>query len=137
MTQDKFTTKIVKKYLVKTGNLITKATTDEFGDVTVRVVSVCVSDKWNYHYQQHARLINVEVTMKKSGYRFSEDRIPTKCGWNTSSRMRFFKYRKYRAEILANNIFRNMNMELFFKMASIPHELHSDFIGKITYKYID
>jgi hypothetical protein len=97
-----------------------------------------MTDKWNYHTQSYARVINFEVTAKKVGGRYSENRIPMKNWWNNSDRLRFFKARKYMTTMDLNRMISKTNIPLFFKMASITGQAFSDeLVGKVTFKYID
>ena len=137
MTNDKFATKIVKKFCKKQDALTMKATWTNFGEVTVRIVSVGKTGNWDWRAQDYFRAINVEITMKKTGERFSEDRIPCQHSWYSRSRMRFFKNRKYYAEDYVSDMLNNTQLPLFFKMASIPFNTGSDLVGNITYKFID
>jgi hypothetical protein len=111
---------------------------DGLGDCSVRFVSVSETDKWNYKTQSYARVINFEVTAKKEGGRYSENRIPTKNWFNNAGRLRFFKNRKYITTMELNRMISKTNIPLFFKMAQIPCQAFNDeLVGKVTFKYID
>lgn len=137
MTNDKFATKIVKKFCKKQGILTMKDTWSYFGDVTVRIISVGRTDNWDYRAQDFSRAINVEITMKKEGVRFSENNIPSNNSWSARNRMRFFKNRKYYAQENITDLLKRTELPLFFRMATIPFITGSDFVGNITYKFID
>lgn len=136
--QDKQSTKILKKFLTKIESLTFQDNWNGFGDVTIRIVSVGESDKWNWNENSYSRVLNIEVTAKKNGYHFSENKIPHKYSWG-STRMSFFKKRKSHAEWCFNKMIVNTNIPLFFKMASIPGPRYNgnEYLGKVTFKYID
>ena len=138
ITADKKSTKVVKKYLQKTNSLILKDTWNGFGEVSVRIVSVGETNQWNYIDQQWCRVLNIEVTAKKTGFHFSESRIPSPYSWG-QTQMSFFKKRKSHAEWCFNKMIAKTNIPLFFKLASIPGPRYNDneFMGKVTFKYID
>lgn len=138
ITADKKSTKVVKKYLQKTNSLTFQDKWNGFGDVTIRIVSVGETDKWSYTDQQWCRVLNIEVTAKKTGFHFSENRIPSEYAWG-QSRMSFFKKRKSHAEWCFNKMIVNTKIPLFFKMASItgPRYNGNEFMGNVTFKYID
>ena len=48
ITADKKSTKVVKKFLQKTNSLTFKDTWNGFGEVSIRIVSVGETNKWNY-----------------------------------------------------------------------------------------
>jgi hypothetical protein len=138
ITQDKLSTKLVKKYLQKTNSLTFQDNWNGFGDVTIRIVSVGETDKWNYIDQQWSRVLNIEVTSKKKGYHFSEERIPSEYSWS-QSRMSFFKKRKSHAEWNFNKMIVNTIIPTFFKAACItgPRYNNNEYMGNVTFKYID
>ena len=136
MTNDKFATKIVKRFCKDNGILITNHTWNGLGDVTVRIISVAESDSWNYRIQSNYRVINFEITMKKTGFRFSEDRIPAKNWWSSSSRMRFFKNRKWQVGVYLDEMISKTRIMTLLDMATIPYE-KGQLVGNITYKFID
>jgi hypothetical protein len=137
ITQDKKSTKLVKKYLQKTNSLTFQDTWNGFGEVSVRIVSVGETDKWNYKEQQWCRVLNIEVTSKKTGHHFSENRIPSEYAWS-QTRMSFFKKRKAHAEWNFNKLIANTKIPMFFQMASIVGSIHNDnLMGNVTFKYID
>jgi hypothetical protein len=138
ITSDKESTKIVKKFLTKIGSLTFHDNWNGFGDVTIRIVSVGETDKWNWNENKYSRVLNIEITMKKKGERFSEDRIPTKHYWS-ETRISFYKRRKSNASVYFDRLICQTQIPLFFKMASIPGPRHltNDFMGNITFKYID
>jgi len=74
--------------------------------------------------------------MKKSGHRYSEDKIPTQYSWR-DSRQRFYKNRKYMAQMHINQMLTKTKIPLFFDMATIPRQIHGEMVGNVTYKYID
>ena len=135
---DKLSTKLVKKYLQKTNSLTFQDNWNGFGDVTIRFVSVGETDKWNYIDQQWSRVLNIEVTAKKKGYHFSEERIPSEYSWS-QSRMSFFKKRKSHAEWNFNKMIVNTIIPTFFKAACItgPRYNNNEYMGNVTFKYID
>ena len=138
ITADKRSTKLVKKFLQKRNSLILKDTWNGFGEVSIRIVSVGETDKWNYKEQQWSRVLNIEVTSKKTGYHFSENRIPSEYAWG-QTRMSFFKKRKAHAEWNFNKLIANTKIPLFFEMAIIsgPRYNNNEFMGNVTFKYID
>jgi hypothetical protein len=138
ITQDKLSTKLVKKYLQKTNSLILKDTWNGFGEVSIRIVSVGETDKWNYIDQQWCRVLNIEVTAKKRGHHFSEDRIPSEYSWS-QTRMSFFKKRKSHAEWNFNKLIVKTIIPTFFKAACItgPRYNNNEYMGNVTFKYID
>ena len=138
ITQDKLSTKLVKKYLQKTNSLTFQDTWNGFGDVTIRIVSVGESDKWNWVDQKYCRVLNIEVTAKKKGFTFSEDRIPSEYSWS-QTRMSFFKRRKSHTEWCFNKMIKNTIIPTFFKAACIPGPRHNnnEYMGNVTFKYID
>ena len=135
---DKLSTKLVKKYLQKTNSLTFQDTWNGFGDVTIRIVSVGETDKWNYIDQEWCRVLNIEVTAKKRGFTFSEERIPSQYSWS-QTRMSFFKRRKSHAEWCFNKMIVNTIIPLFFKAACItgPRYNNNEYMGNVTFKYID
>ena len=138
LSADKQSTKIVKRILKKTGMLTIPCQFQGFGDCVVRFVSVSESDKYNWRENKYARYINFEITLKKSGSRYSEDKIPVKRTWNTSTRLHFFKNRKYSAQLQINQMLAKTNIPLFISLSSIPtNEYRTEICGNITYKYID
>ena len=136
LTADKKTTTLVKKFFKKNNLLTTPCEFNGFGECTVRFVSVSESDKWNYKEQKYARVINFEITLKKSGQRYSEDRIPVEYSWR-ETRQSFYKNRKWSAQNQLNKMLRNTKVPQFFEMATIPTQNHGELVGNITYKYID
>ena len=136
LTADKKTTTLVKKFFKKNNLLTTPCEFNGFGECTVRFVSVSESDKWNYKEQKYARVINFEITLKKSGQRYSEDRIPVEYSWR-ETRQSFYKNRKWSAQNQLNKMLRNTKVPLFFEMATIPTQNHGELVGNITYKFID
>ena len=138
LSADKQSTNLVKKFLKKTNMLTIPCLFDGLGDCSVRFVSVSGTDKWNYKTQSYARVINFEVTAKKVGGRYSENRIPMKNWWNNSDRLRFFKNRKQVTTMELERMISKTNIPLFFKMAQIPGQaFNNELVGKITFKYID
>lgn len=136
-TADSKTTKLVKKYLKKCDLITIPCQFQYFGDITVRFVSVGETEKWNHEYNKYGRVLNFEITMKKSsGVKFCQDNIPS--GWRTEFRNRFFRNRKYFAQQEINQMLKKTNIPLFLKLACVPIEKWgNDFCGNITYKYID
>jgi hypothetical protein len=137
ITQDKKSTKLVKKFLQKTNSLTFQETWHGFGNVSVRIVSVGESDQYNWKDQQYGRVLNIEVTAKKTGYHFSENRIPSKHAWG-QTQISFFKKRKSHAEFCFNKMIQKTKIPMFFTMAGIPTPRYGDnFMGNVTFKYID
>ena len=83
-------------------------------------------------------MLNIEVTAKKTGFHFSESKIPSPYSWG-KTRISFFKARKSHAEYNFNKMIVNTKIPLFFKMASITGPRHNgdEFMGNVTFKYID
>ena len=133
---DKKTTNLVKKFFKKNNLLTIPCDFIGFGECIVRFVSVSESDKWNYKEQKYARVINFEITLKKSGQRYSEDRIPSEYSWR-ESRQSFYKNRKWAAKHQLDKMLRDTKVPLFFDMATIPTQNHGELVGNVTYKYID
>jgi len=137
ITQDKLSTNLVKKFLKKKGTLIMKEEWHGFGEVSIRIVSVGETDKYNWNEQKYSRVLNIEVTMKKTGFHFSEDKIPSKYSWR-GTQMNFYKRRKRAASVYFDRMINQTQIPLFFKMAGIACPRHnSDFMGKLTFNYID
>ena len=137
ITQDKKSTKLVKKYLQKTNSLIIKDTWNGFGDVSIRIVSVGESDQYNWKEQQYGRVLNIEITMKKTGYHFSENRIPSKYAWG-ETQIAFYKKRKSNVEYNFVKTIQKTKIPMFFTMAGITSPIHNDnFMGNLSFKYID
>ena len=138
ITQDKLSTKLLMRFLKKQNLVVMKDTWNHFGEVSVRIVSVGQTDKWNWNTNEYGRVINIEVTLKKEGHRYTEGSIPSKYSWRSSNRASYFKSRKWGASRGAQNLINNTIIPTFFKAASIPLPRHSDeIIGNITYKFID
>ena len=138
ITQDKLSTKLLMRFLKKQNLVVMKDTWNHFGEVSVRIVSVGQTDKWNWNTNEYGRVINIEVTLKKEGHRYTEGSVPTKYSWRSSNRASYFKSRKWGASRGAQNLINNTIIPTFFKAASIPLPRHSDeIIGNITYKFID
>ena len=138
ITQDKLSTKLLMRFLKKQNLVVMKDTWNHFGEVSVRIVSVGLTDKWNWNTNEYGRVINIEVTLKKEGHRYTEGSIPSKYSWRSSNRASYFKSRKWSASRGAQRLINDTNIPLFFKMASIslPKDL-DEIIGNITYKFID
>jgi hypothetical protein len=137
LTADKKSTNLVKKFLKKKNLLSIPCNFHGFGDCVVRFVSVSESDKYNWKENQYARFINFEIIMKRSGEGYSEDRIPSKYSWR-DSRQRFYKNRKYSAQIYINQMLKKTIIPMFMDMASIPmNPFNQEICGNVTYKYID
>ena len=138
ITQDKLSTKLLMRFLKKQNLVVMKDTWNNFGEVSVRIVSVGQTDKWNWNTNEYGRVINIEVTLKKEGHRYTEGSIPTKYSWRSSNRASYFKSRKWGASSGAQKLINNTIIPTFFKAASIPLPRHSDeIIGNITYKFVD
>lgn len=139
LTADKKSTSIVKKFLQKKGLLTIPCQFQGFGDCVVRFVSVSESDKYNWRDGQYSRYINFEIIMKKDGESYSESRIPSVNYWGRNSRQRFFKSRKYMAQMHINQMLKNTKIPMFMEMASITTYNHycAEICGNVTYKYID
>ena len=138
ITQDKLSTKLLMRFLKKQNLVVMKDTWNHFGEVSVRIVSVGQTDKWNWNTNEYGRVINIEVTLKKEGHRYTEGSIPSKYSWRSSNRASYFKSRKWGASRGAQNLINNTIIPTFFKAASIPLPRHSDeIIGNITYKFVD
>ena len=138
ITQDKLSTKLLMRFIKKQNLVVMTDTWNHFGEVSVRIVSVGLTDKWNWNTNGYGRVINIEVTLKKEGHRYTEGSIPTKYSWRSSNRASYFKSRKWGASRGAQNLINNTIIPTFFKAASIPLPRHSDeIIGNITYKFVD
>ena len=138
ITQDKLSTKLLMRFLKKQNLVVMKDTWNNFGEVSVRIVSVGQTDKWNWNTNEYGRVINIEVTLKKEGHRYTEGSVPTKYSWRSSNRASYFKSRKWGASSGAQKLINNTIIPTFFKAASIPLPRHSDeIIGNITYKFVD
>ena len=139
LTADKKTTTLVKKFLKKKGLLTIPCQFQGFGDCVVRFVSVSESDKYNWRDAQYARYINFEIIMKREGEGYSESRIPSVNYWGRNSRQRFFKSRKYMAQMHINQMLKNTKIPMFMEMASITtyNNYCTEICGTVTYKYID
>ena len=138
ITQDKLSTKLLMRFLKKQNLVVMKDTWNHFGEVSVRIVSVGQTDKWNWNTNEYGRVINIEVTLEKEGHRYAEGSVPTKYSWRSSHRASYFKSRKWGASSGAQKLINNTIIPTFFKAASIPLPRHSDeIIGNITYKFVD
>ena len=138
ITQDKLSTKLLMRFIKKQNLVVMTDTWNHFGEVSVRIVSVGQTDKWNWNTNEYGRVINIEVTLKKEGHRYTEGSIPSKYSWRSSNRASYFKSRKWGASRGAQNLINNTIIPTFFKAASIPLPRHSDeIIGNITYKFVD
>ena len=138
ITQDKLSTKLLMRFLKKQNLVVMNDTWNHFGEVSVRIVSVGQTDKWNWNTNEYGRVINIEVTLKKEGHRYTEGSIPSKYSWRSSNRASYFKSRKWGASRGAQKLINNTIIPTFFKAASIPLPRHSDeIIGNITYKFVD
>jgi hypothetical protein len=138
ITQDKLSTKLLMRFIKKQNLVVMTDTWNHFGEVSVRIVSVGETDKWNWVDQKYSRVLNIEVTAKKKGFSFSEDRIPSNHYWS-QSRMSFFKRRKSHADWCFNKLIKNTIIPTFFKVACIPGPTHNnnEYMGNVTFKYID
>jgi hypothetical protein len=126
------------RFLKKQNLVVMKDTWNNFGEVSVRIVSVGLTDKWNWSTDKYGRVINIEVTLKREGHRYTEGSVPTKYSWRSSHRASYFKSRKWGASREAQRLINNTIIPTFFKAASISLPRHSDeIIGNITYKFID
>ena len=138
ITQDKLSTKLLMKFIKKNNLLVMKDTWNKFGEVSVRIVSVGQTDKWNWNTNNYGHVINIEVTLKKEGHLYAEGSIPSKYSWRSINRASYFKSRKWGASRGAQRLINDTNIPLFMKMASISLPRHDDdIIGNITYKFID
>ena len=138
ITQDKLSTNLVMKFLKKQNLVVMKDTWNHFGEVSVRIVSVGQTDKWNWNTNEYGRVINIEVTLKREGHRYAEGSIPSQYSWRSSNRASYFKSRKWSASRGAQRLINETTIPLFFKMASISLPRHLDeIIGNITYKFVD
>ena len=139
LTADKKSTSLVKKFLKKKGLLTIPCQFQGFGDCVVRFVSVSESDQYNWRDAQYARYINFEIIMKREGEGYSESRIPSVNYWGRNSRQRFFKNRKYMAQMYINQMLKNTKIPMFMEMASITtyNNYCTEICGTVTYKYID
>ena len=138
ITQDKLSTKLLMRFIKKQNLVVMKDTWNHFGEVSVRIVSVGETDKWNWNTNSYGRVINIEVTMKKEGHRYAESTIPSVNSFRSHHRASYFKSRKWSANNGAQKLINNTIIPTFFKAASIPLPRHTDeIIGNITYKFID
>lgn len=138
ITQDKKSTKVLMRFLKKQNLVVMKDTWNHFGEVSVRIVSVGQTDKWNWNTNEYGRVINIEVTLKREGHRYAEGSIPSQYSWRSSNRASYFKSRKWSASRGAQRLINETTIPLFFKMASISLPRHLDeIIGNITYKFVD
>ena len=137
ITQDKKSTKLVKKFLQRTNSLIIKDTWNGFGEVSIRIVSVGETDQYNWTTKEYCRVLNIEVTAKKTGYHFSENKIPSKYSWG-ETQLSFYKKRKSHTEFCFNKMIQKTKIPMFFEMASITGPRYRDnFMGNVSFKYID
>jgi outer membrane lipoprotein-sorting protein len=137
ITQDKLSTKLVKKYLQKTNSLTFQDTWNGFGDVTIRIVSVGETSKYDWSASKYERVLNIEVTAKKTGYHFSENKIPSKHAWG-ESQISFYKKRKNHVEFNFNKLILNTDIPMFLKFAGIPQTRYGNqFLGNVKFKFID
>ena len=138
ITQDKKSTNLVKKFLKRTNSLIIKDTWNGFGEVSIRIVSVGETDQYNWKDQDYGRVLNIEVTAKKTGHHFSEDKIPSKYAWGYNTQMSFYKKRKSHVEFYFNRLILNTDIPMFLKFAGIPKTRYGNqFLGNVKFKYID
>lgn len=140
ITQDKLSTKLLMRFIKKQNLVVMTDTWNHFGEVSVRIVSVGETDKWILNTNSYGRVINIEVTMKKEGHRYSESSIPKPSQYScrSTSRASYFKSRKWSANNGAQKLINNTIIPTFFKATCISLPRHSDeIIGNITYKFID
>jgi len=138
ITADKPSTNLVKKYLSRKGIVEIKDTWHGFGEVSVRIVSVGETDKYDWSSSKYERVLNIEVTAKKTGYHFSEDKIPSKYAWGYNTQMSFYKKRKSRVEFNFNRLILNTDIPTFLTFAGIPKVRYGNqFLGNVKFKYID
>jgi hypothetical protein len=138
ITADKPSTNLVKKYLSRKGIVEIKDTWHGFGEVSIRIVSVGETDKYDWSASKYERVLNIEVTAKKTGYHFSEDKIPSKYAWGYNTQMSFYKKRKSRVEFNFNRLILNTDIPMFLKFAGIPQtRFGNQFLGNVKFKYID
>jgi hypothetical protein len=137
ITTDKQSTNLVKNFLNRKGILEIKDTWNGFGEVSVRIVSVGETDKYDWSASKYERVLNIEVTAKKTGYHFSENRIPSKHAWG-ESQIAFYKKRKSNVEYYFNRLILNTDIPMFLKFAGIPKVRYGNqFLGNVKFKYID
>jgi hypothetical protein len=137
ITQDKKSTNLVKKFLKRTNSLIIKDTWNGFGEVSIRIVSVGETDQYNWTTKEYCRVLNIEVTAKKTGYHFSENKIPSKYSWG-ETQLSFYKKRKSNVEYNFIKTIQKTKIPMFFEMASITGPRYRDnFMGNVSFKYID
>jgi hypothetical protein len=137
ITTDKQSTNLVKNFLNRKGILEIKDTWNGFGEVSVRIVSVGETDKYDWSASKYERVLNIEVTAKKTGYHFSENRIPSKHAWG-ESQISFYKKRKSNVEYYFNRLILNTDIPMFLKFAGIPKVRYGNqFLGNVKFKYID
>lgn len=138
ITQDKLSTKLLMRFIKKQNLVVMKDTWNHFGEVSVRIVSVGLTDRWNWNTNEYGRVINIEVTLKKEGHLYAEGSVPTKYSWRSSNRASYFKSRKWGASRGAQRLINDTIIPTFLKAASISLPRHSDeIIGNITYKFVD
>ena len=138
VTQDKKSTNLVKKFLKRTNSLIINDTWNGFGEVSIRIVSVGETDQYNWTTKEYCRVLNIEVTAKKTGYHFSENKIPSKYARGYNTQMSFYKKRKSHVEFYFGKTIQKTKIPMFFEMASITGPRYRDnFMGNVSFKYID
>ena len=137
ITADKQSTNLLKKYLIRKGIVEIKDTWNGFGEVSIRIVSVGETDKYDWSVSKYERVLNIEVTAKKTGYHFSENRIPSKYAWG-ENQISFYKKRKSNVEFNFNRLILNTDIPMFLKFAGIPKVRYGNqFLGNVKFKYID
>ena len=137
ITADKPSTNLVKKYLSRKGIVEIKDTWNGLGEVSIRIVSVGETDKYDWSVSKYERVLNIEVTAKKTGYHFSENRIPSKHAWG-ETQIAFYKKRKSNVEYNFNRLILNTDIPTFLKFAGIPKVRYGNqFLGNVKFKYID
>ena len=137
ITTDKQSTNLVKNFLNRKGILEIKDTWNGFGEVSVRIVSVGETSKYDWSASKYERVLNIEVTAKKTGYHFSENKIPSKHAWG-ESQISFYKKRKNHVEFNFNKLILNTDIPMFLKFAGIPKVRYGNqFLGNVKFKFID
>jgi hypothetical protein len=82
-------------------------------------------------------VLNIEITAKKTGYHFSENKIPSKYAWG-ETQIAFYKKRKSNVEYNFIKTIQKTKIPMFFTMAGIPAPRYGEnFMGNVSFKYID
>ena len=139
MTVSKETTNLILPLLKRKGMDKFEANFEGFGNVTIRVKSISVTEKWDWRASSYSQAYNFVVTMKSKGERYSLDKVPASSFYSWETPQRFYKRRKNSIKSHLAKFINSSDLGILFRLCSIPHEDGNavGLIGDITYKFID